>query len=655
MAQFSVRLTDRSNLPIATPLRLRPLRYAWSDAGGPDTAEIGLDGMHGDLIGALRWLGGNVRIIGEDGVPVWWGIVVEASAVVDGMEFGLTLDGMANRVAVIYASNGTSAITDWEEDTRSTDLYGDIELIHSLGNATPDQAEAAAASILAAKAWPRRLVRAATGANGSGRLLCIGKYTAMAWRYYANAVGRVVFEGEKEGEALLGWGFASSQFVGFHAKVKRICQLSCAMTGLRVDDKIVVSGSTSNNGTFTVVEEAGIDEQVIYGGANGVSFEVTDDIKDTNDLLDQFTVGEMFRVENSSSNNGFWFWRTVGPEACTVRPNSIVNEAAEGPGGDVLLTQGNSVKVAETLTQEGPVIGVKFVTVTAHGQKLDQSFTVDDGGTWVVGEVAVWVRRVGTPSDSLKVELCADSSGSPGTVLDSATVLGSSLPTRSTKLQVLLNRTATLNNGTYHLVVSRTGAASSTDYYLLSVDEEAGYSGGVLRLWTGSTWVVRTVDADLHFEVWGHRETTAIIDEIASAYIGDASIRTVSGIYDRMYRAGTKTALDEVERLLAAGTSAGARLLAMVSVDDILIVEEAPTTAAARWRNGRFTNIQGQPLGRGLLPVGQWVALDVPVDDDRAPFSPLWLSRCEYDVAGDTITPGFADISVWQVGDLDEG
>ena len=173
MAQFTVRLTDRSNLPIATPLRLRPVRYGWSDAGGPDTAEIALDGMDADLIGALRWLGGNVRIIGEDGTPVWWGVIVEASVVADGMEYGLTLDGMANRVAVIYASNGTSAITDWEEDTRSTDLYGDIELIHSLGNATPDQAEAAAASILAARAWPRRVVRTATGQAGGGRLLCI--------------------------------------------------------------------------------------------------------------------------------------------------------------------------------------------------------------------------------------------------------------------------------------------------------------------------------------------------------------------------------------------------------------------------------------------------------------------------------------------------
>ena len=95
MAKFSVRLTDRTNLPIATPLRLRPVRYGWSDAGGPDTAEIALDGMDADLVGALRWLGGNVRIIGEDGVPVWWGIIVEASAVADGMEYGLTLDGMA--------------------------------------------------------------------------------------------------------------------------------------------------------------------------------------------------------------------------------------------------------------------------------------------------------------------------------------------------------------------------------------------------------------------------------------------------------------------------------------------------------------------------------------------------------------------------------
>jgi len=652
MAQFTVRLWDRNNLPIATPLRLRPLRYAWADVGGPETAEIGLEGSPADLVGALRWLGGSVRIVGEDGTPVWWGIVSEASFVADGMEYGLTLEGMANRVAVIYASNGASAITDWEEDTRSTALYGNIELIHSLGNATPAQAEAAAVSILTQKAWPRRLVRTAQGSTAGGRLLCIGRYSAMAWRYYANSIGRVAFEGEKEGEAILGWGFASSQFVGFHGKVKRICQLNCAMTGLRANDKIVVSGSTSNNGTFTVVEEAGIDGQVIYDGASGVTFAVTDDINDSNDLLNQFTVGEMFRVENTASNDGFWFWRTVGPEACTVRPNTVANE---GAGGDTKLTQGNSVKVAETLTQESPVIGSKFVTILAHGQKLDQSFTVADGGTWVVGEVAVWVRRVGSPGDNLKVELCADSSGSPGTVLDSATVTGSSLPTRSVKLQVLLNRTATLNNNIYHLVVSRTGAASPTDYYLLSVDEEAGYSGGQLRLWTGSAWTARTVDADLHFEVWGHRETTAIIAEIATVYIGGASIRTAAGVYDRMYRAGTKTALDEIERLLPAGTSLGARLLAMVSVDNILIVEAAPATAAARWRNGRFTNLQGQPLARGLLPVGQWVALDVPIDDDRAPFSPLWLARCEYDVVGDTITPGFAEMSVWQVGELDEG
>lgn len=652
MAQFTVRLWDRNNLPIVTTLRLRPLRYAWSDMGGPETAEIGLEGSPADLVGALRWLGGSVRIVGADGMPVWWGIVHEASFVADGMEYGLSMDGMANRVAVIYASNGLSAITDWEEDTRSTDLYGDVELIHSLGNATPAQAEAAAASILAQKAWPRRLVRVAQGSSAGGRLLCVGKYTAMGWRYYANSIGRVAFEGEKEGEAIMGWGFADSQLVGFHGKVKRICQLSCAMTGLRVDDKIVVSGSTSNNGTFTVVEEPTVDDQVIYDGASGVYFEVTDDIKDTNDLLDQFTVGEMFRLENTASNDGFWFWRTVGPDACTVRPNTVANEAV---GSDTKLTQGNSVKVAETVTQEGPNLGVKYVTILAHGQKVDQSFTVNDGGTWTVGEVAVWVRRMGSPGDSLKVEICADSAGAPGTVLDSATVLGSSLTTRSTKLQVMLNRTATLSTGTYHLVVSRTGAASATDYYLLSVDEEAGYSGGVLRLYTGSAWATRTVDADLHFEVWGHRETTAIIAEIATAYIGGASIRTAAGVYDRMYRAGTKTALDEVERLLAAGTSSGARLLAMVSADDILIVEQAPATAAARWRNGRFTNVQGQPLARGLLPVGQWVALDTPIDDDRAPFSPLWLARCEYDVAGDTITPGFADLSVWQVGELDEG
>ena len=111
MAPFTVRLTDRNNLPIATPLRLRPVRYSWADAGGPETAEIALDGMPADMIGALRWLGGNVRIVGEDGTPVWWGVITEASATVDSMEYGLTLDGMANRVAVIYATNGAAALT----------------------------------------------------------------------------------------------------------------------------------------------------------------------------------------------------------------------------------------------------------------------------------------------------------------------------------------------------------------------------------------------------------------------------------------------------------------------------------------------------------------------------------------------------------------
>ena len=660
---FFASVVSRGGARAAHRLTITPVRCTWAAVGGPDAAELAVSGAAGDLDGVFDLLGCKVTVFAPDGSPVWWGLAHEAASVEDGAERAVSLEKMANRIAVAYSIEGeggsVSAQTPWLEDSRSIELYGRKELLYSLGGAAPEQAQAAAAGLLQRLALPRVTVQAVGGRGASATLRCIGFWRTLGWRYLTQSAGRIAHTGENQTAALLGWGFESSQLVGFDSRTARIHQLGAALAGLHAGDRIRVTGSASNDGSYTVVEAAAAEKQVVYA-ASAVSFDPSDDMHDGGGRLDQLRAGEMALLAGSVSNGGFWFLKSVSADHATLHPPQIVQESAR----PVTVTQGNSVRVAQPLTLERPAVGAKYITVLAHGVRLAQSFTVPSGDApWNPGEVVLSVRRVGAPADALKVELCADAGGAPGAALDSGVLAAAALPAKSAApVSVALSRTAQVTaNGVYWLVVSRTGSVSPTDYYEAALDADASYAGGVLRLWTGAAWEARTPAAGLNFQVWGVRETTAQAADavsFAAAYLTSAGVRSPSGVFTRQYRAGRSSALAEVEKLLAAGSADGRRLLATVAPDGAVVIDAAPDGALAdlRWKGGEIVSRFGRPLPLAAPPVGQWVRFDGGRASALGAAGPAFVEAAELDAASGRVTPDFAqDESAWDIGGVRQG
>ena len=73
---------------------------SWAELGGPDKGRIRADGPLASLQELNRLLRSPVRVLDDFGMARWWGFVNEIELHLDGVIYCLTLDGLANRVAV---------------------------------------------------------------------------------------------------------------------------------------------------------------------------------------------------------------------------------------------------------------------------------------------------------------------------------------------------------------------------------------------------------------------------------------------------------------------------------------------------------------------------------------------------------------------------
>lgn len=181
-------------------------RYSFTAVGGPEAASISAMGPELALWELLEWLRAPVRIVDVNGDAVWWGMVSEVVVRVGAIEIGLSLEGMANRVAVAYSyvapgSNtvGTRATTGWLQDDDAVSAYGIMELLASLSGATVEQAEARRARELAGKRYPIPVLRVAAGQGSlSATLMCRGWWDTLEWQYYVQLAG---LESHEDGSA----------------------------------------------------------------------------------------------------------------------------------------------------------------------------------------------------------------------------------------------------------------------------------------------------------------------------------------------------------------------------------------------------------------------------------------------------------------------
>ena len=647
---FFVRVWDTANNPVLPPdgVAIEPASWSAAAIGGPIAAQINATGSIDGLLALGAWLNYRIQIVAADGLPLWWGHIDAVALNTGALEREISLREMANRVKVLYsqsAPGGTlaGAETDWAEDAASIAAYGRRELVHSAASALTDaQATALRTRILAAGSTPQRRLRVADSTRNQARITCRGDWQRLADVYYQQLNGLEEHSPGSGDPIPLGLGFTSTGLAFVAADSKNLAQ---DINGyfLRFADytnlKIVVSGTTANNGVRTV--ESGDKRAAVNYYSDAVSFAANDDLYDGNAGLSFIATDDVIFVSGASmpQNTGARRVKTTGISHIEVSPgwNSGFQDSG-GVGPVVQIARGNGVTLTEAVVHEAPN-GITVETVTAYGQRLYQTFALGVASQWTLNAVEIRVRRVGNPADSLRVAIYQDSGGAPGALLEQATITGASLPDTMGWLRILLSNSTLLADGTtYGLLIDRTGAMSPTNYYEVEIDDAGAYTRGSLRLYDGSAY--QSVAGDLIFRCLGAQDTARqIADVVVGADVGlsPALATATSGLATLQYQSGDETAQAIVEGLLAQGTSGAERLLVAITADRLVHISARPAAGAVPrllvWRNGRLEQAQGEPMPAGWLPVATWIHIDdLLLTGAWAGLSPLFVERAEYSV-----------------------
>lgn len=251
--------------------------------------------------------------------------------------------------------------------------------------------------------------------------------------------------------------------------------------------------------------------------------------------------------------------------------------------------------------------------------RANQPFQCNAGGPpWAAAALKLSLRKVGSPGDLLRASIQADLNGVPdGADLDSAEIQPWQLSSSLGWIEVQFPRLNTrIQPGrSYHLVLARSGALSSSNYYklgLLQVQPVMGMTP--YRYWNGSSWVQRSPLSIAVYHLWGLADTGDLLAGYTAPEAGGQFLAGVdgpgqTGRWDSPRREPLLDLRRRVNELLAAGTASGERLLAQVDPERVLRIFSAPpadrpTCLAAL--GGTLTDLHGRGLLPRSAPAGQW-------------------------------------------------
>lgn len=253
---FTADIRSNSEYPVGVGMAMTPTRWSDAEFGGPDMATIEVAG-EGAQLGVVRsWLGYRVAILNAAGTEVWWGFVNEIE-VRDGLTaLTMSLDDVANRVAVSYTTvdgtgSSTSETTAWAEEGNSVAAYGKKELLLTLSDTSQAQAEDYRDQALALKAWPMVRLTPDNGAPGAS-LGCKGLWHKLGWTYFSTTAGRELHEPDVDLQLPISAHYTATT-VSF-APADNIYDSANRLAWANEwgGGEILVKGSASNNGTWTV-------------------------------------------------------------------------------------------------------------------------------------------------------------------------------------------------------------------------------------------------------------------------------------------------------------------------------------------------------------------------------------------------------------------
>ncbi len=260
--------------------------------------------------------------------------------------------------------------------------------------------------------------------------------------------------------------------------------------------------------------------------------------------------------------------------------------------------------------------GYKSLGSSLTQMSLAQSFVFSDPVS--LASVAVRIRKIGSPLNQVRFQIQTDALGEPsGTVRAEAVLAASAIPTDSYAWASVWFSApcAVAKDERLWLVVKRDGAASSTSYFSLGMDENLGFTGGKLLVLDASLgiWKTTSPDADLLFKL------TALSDLLDLM----AQMVQTSGCFEGFsYEAGAGLSLPYVSEagidcqqaflhLLRLGTPDLEHLL--VEVNSKRHVRVFPKPASANplfWlgKDGRIKNQVGKNLAAPWQAAGNWLS-----------------------------------------------
>lgn len=670
---FSVEVYNKAGsvVHLQSEVALTPTRFGWSVVGGPSTAEIEARGELIALAPTLNWVGMEVIVRNAHGTAVWWGLIDEATVAMGAVDVGVSLDKMYNRVAVAYTyldgdnitQRGTTA---WVEDAKSVARYGRRELLYSQSEMEGlADADALAATLVSRLATPPMEVRPGGGERGTGVLRCRGWWDTVGWRYYKQLAGREVHETGSANQVL---GVKTISALIPFVRASKTVYMVGGQHGFRDGDKVDISGASNpaNNGVKTIGSPSKADPLVYT--ANTISFAPNNDLYDAAGNVPAFAEGNVLQVRGTgTSNSGMWqiggiYDETPGGSGfdhIELSEDGIITQAA---GLDITLHRMGYFKIEEAPQNEG---WGATVTLEAWGRLIAQSFTMsNDGGPWPLHEVALRLKKTGSPSDGIRVHLQGAGAGVPdGFSLASAVRDASTLGTEYGWESFAFSGSVTLTYGTtYWLVIERTGAGASDDFYEFTVDDAEGYAGGALKLYGQGAWNARPAAASLVFKVLGKEDTGAQIARILTATAERITSVTAvtSGTLKGMHRDGDSLAADEIEDLLQQGDSSGRRLTLWITPERRALLRLKATEATNPYllkSDGAVLDPFGRAVPPGTPMAGQWVRLDeAGLADVVADKLTFYADGAEYDCAAGRwqLTPENAP-SPYDIGRLEQG
>jgi len=235
-----------------------------------------------------------------------------------------------------------------------------------------------------------------------------------------------------------------------------------------------------------------------------------------------------------------------------------------------------------------------------------------------VASVGVRIRKIGNPMDQVRFQIQTDALGQPsGTVRAEVVLAASAIPTESYGwVSVWFPLSCAVAAGErLWLVLQRDGAASSTAYFSLGLDENLVYSEGNLLLLDASLgqWKTRVPDADLLFKLNALSDSVDLMEQIveASGCFGNFSYEAGAGLTLPYVSENGRDCQQAFLQLLQLGTPALGSLLAEVNSKRRLRVFSKPAPGSpVLWlgQDGRIKNQVGNDHTAAWQVVGNWLS-----------------------------------------------